>query len=184
MKKKSKGSQRVQRDSAEAIRLRKAAVAWAKNAPREPRDLEDTHGAEIDAELLDAALAYAALVRGPSTSLNFDALRVADVKRAEDTYFPLHAWTALEWAGAAAGELGEAANKTKKMRRAEVVGRKSPVTIKDIGDELGDTVLQVDLWAARLGINLGAAVTRAFNAKSRELGSNVFLDAAFEKEGA
>jgi hypothetical protein len=114
--------------------------------------------------------------------LSFADLRRANVERCESAFHPLDAWSGLEWAGAAAGELGEAANLTKKLRRVEMGGGQfssrghdSEVTADDVGVELADTVIYLDLWAARLGIDLGAMVRAKFNATSRDIGSPVTI---------
>lgn len=114
--------------------------------------------------------------------LSFDYLRARNVARCETAFHPLDVWSGLEWAGAAAGELGEAANLTKKLRRVELgggqfskAGPDSEITTEQIGRELADTVIYLDLWAARLGIDLGDAVVAAFNNKSHEIGSPITL---------
>jgi NTP pyrophosphatase (non-canonical NTP hydrolase) len=56
-----------------------------------------------------------------------------------------------------AGEAGEACNLIKKMRRGD------HVNLKQVADELADLVIYADLLAARLDINLGAAVVDKFN---------------------
>lgn len=95
------------------------------------------------------------------TQLTFAALRAANVKRCHECFHPLPDWSPLEWAGAMAGEAGEAANLCKKVRRLEEV---DPAKI---GEEIADTIIYADLLAARLGINLEDAVRRKFNAVSR-----------------
>lgn len=86
---------------------------------------------------------------------------------------PLQSWSPAEWACAAAGECGEACNAVKKLRRLEdgTNTAKDPQTEEEalgaIAGELADTVIYIDLLAARLGIDLGAAVRDKFNAVSR-----------------
>jgi len=48
-------------------------------------------------------------------------------------------------------------NKVKKLRRGD------PIKIEDIADEIADTIIYLDLLAARLEINLDDAVRRKFN---------------------
>jgi NTP pyrophosphatase (non-canonical NTP hydrolase) len=85
-------------------------------------------------------------------------------------------WSGLEWAGAMAGEAGEAANVAKKLKRLEtglVTGsqdRERHELVKKLGLELADTFLYLDLLAARYGIDLGHAIVEKFNQKSEEFG--------------
>jgi NTP pyrophosphatase (non-canonical NTP hydrolase) len=49
--------------------------------------------------------------------LSFDQLRDANVKRCEQAFHRLDDWTPTDWATAMAGEVGEACNFIKKLRR-------------------------------------------------------------------
>lgn len=102
-------------------------------------------------------------------SLSFDELRVANVTRCEASFHPVADWSPTDWACAMAGEVGEACNLVKKLRRGE------PIPLADIGDELADVVAYLDLLAARLGIDLGGAVARKFNSVSQRVGSDLRL---------
>jgi NTP pyrophosphatase (non-canonical NTP hydrolase) len=66
---------------------------------------------------------------------------------------------------AAAGELGEAANLIKKRRRGEAVSD------RDVLDEIADTVIYLDLLAARLGCSLAEAIERKFDVVSARRGA-------------
>lgn len=56
----------------------------------------------------------------PSYDLTFKTLRERNVKRCLMGFRQsLNDWSVLEWAGAAAGEMGEAANVAKKLKRLE-----------------------------------------------------------------
>ena len=83
----------------------------------------------------------------------------------------LDEWTPLEWAGAAAGELGEMANLVKKMRRGE------DVPVEDVADEIADVIIYLDLLAALLKVDLGAAVVAKFNKTSKKRGIQILLGA-------
>ena len=102
--------------------------------------------------------------------LTFRHLRQQNIARCEDVFFPLMSWTPTDWACATAGEIGEACNLVKKLRRGETVAP------EDIADELGDAVIYADLLCARLGVTLEAAICRKFNAVSARRGSSVVLD--------
>jgi NTP pyrophosphatase (non-canonical NTP hydrolase) len=74
-----------------------------------------------------------------------------------------------------AGEVGEACNVVKKIRRIEngTNTAKDPQTFDAcrimLADELADTIIYADLLAARLGIDLGEAVRNKFNEVSRRM---------------
>lgn len=83
-------------------------------------------------------------------------LRAANVARCE-SFHDLTAWTPLEYGGCLAGEVGEACNLLKKMKRGD------QIQIDDIAEELADSLIYLDLLAARLGIDLWAATVAKFN---------------------
>jgi len=93
----------------------------------------------------------------PPAQLSFARLRSANVNRTADAFHPVHEWSPTDWATAMAGECGEACNLVKKLRRGE------DINPRDIAHELADLVIYADLLAARLDIDLGAAVVEKFN---------------------
>jgi NTP pyrophosphatase (non-canonical NTP hydrolase) len=93
--------------------------------------------------------------------LKFSQLRQTNVTRCESAFHPVNDWSPTDWATAAAGELGEACNMIKKMRRGD------EVSLTEIGYELADAITYIDLLAARLGIDLGAMVRAKFNIVSK-----------------
>ena len=113
--------------------------------------------------------------------LNFSELRTRSVERCEQVFHKLNDWSPTDWACAMAGECGEACNAIKKIKRMETRTNtaKDPQTYEEavsiVGDELADMVIYADLLAARLGIDLGAAVVRKFNAVSERMRSTVFI---------
>lgn len=118
-------------------------------------------------------------------SLGFDQLRAANLTRCENRFHPIDAWSPTDWATAMAGECGEACNLIKKLRRATgptmELGRantpEAAALIPMIADELADTLIYIDLLAARLGIDLGLAVTLKFNHVSERVGSTIRIGA-------
>lgn len=121
-------------------------------------------------------------------SNTFAGLRTVNVRRCEKWFHFVDVWSPTDWMTAVAGEVGEAANKIKKLRRIQTEGLESPANRalveaagsaekvvpmlhEQIGDELADAVIYIDLLAARLGIDLGEAVIRKFNATSVKVGS-------------
>jgi NTP pyrophosphatase (non-canonical NTP hydrolase) len=102
--------------------------------------------------------------------LTFDQLARANRSRCEDGFQrAVDEWSPSDWATALAGEVGEACNLIQKLRRGE------PIDLDAIADELADAVMNADLLCQRLGLDLGAAVRRKFNAISRRLGSEITL---------
>lgn len=93
-------------------------------------------------------------------------LRQLSVERSEQCFFPLDDWNVLEWAGAMAGEAGETANVAKKMRR----DGSSPALQEQLGDEIADTIIYLDLLAASRGIDLEEVIARKFNRVSQKVG--------------
>jgi len=75
----------------------------------------------------------------------------------------------MEWCAAMCGEAGEAANVAKKIKRLddEILSTNNPVNretaVKMLAKELADTLIYLDLVAAREDIDLAKAVIDAFN---------------------
>jgi len=126
---------------------------------------EDTH-AEAVAHALETNQMSAA---APPPSLSLETLR--DANRARQLEWPGNeqcdvAFRALEFAE----EAGEVAGAIKKYLRAERGIAGKTMTLADVADEMGDTLVSLDLLAGTLGINLGVATSRKFNATSEEVG--------------
>jgi NTP pyrophosphatase (non-canonical NTP hydrolase) len=87
-------------------------------------------------------------------------------------------WSPLEWAGAMAGEAGEACNAAKKLKRMtgntqniDLRGAHSAAAYrKTIAKEVADTVIYGVLLIAAVGEDAEATVREVFNAKSIEYG--------------
>lgn len=112
--------------------------------------------------------------------LTFDALRKVNTKRCESSQGFNHRiedWTPNDWMVATTGELGEAANILKKLKRVEddlpgnTVEETYEVLEQRLADELADTVIYLDLLAARCNINLGEAIISKFNRTSNKINS-------------
>jgi len=118
------------------------------------------------------AIAYIRSVeeKPPTPPLTFAAFRNINVRRCEAVFFPLEHWNVLEYAGAAAGELGEAANLAKKIHRGDAA-----VSRDRLGEELADALVYIDLLAARAGIDLETALIRKFNAVSKHNDVDILL---------
>lgn len=112
--------------------------------------------------------------------LTFNTLREANVKRlpefknnrgdvAHDAADGSD-WSLNDWAVAATGELGEACNVLKKVRRGDL---SLDEALPMLRQEFADVVIYMDLLAKRAGIDLGEAVMETFNKKSEKVGSRI-----------
>lgn len=101
----------------------------------------------------------------PEHGLSFAELRMTNVLRLHETWHALDDWSENDWLGGVTGELGELAGLIKRLRRGEFV---DPVLI---GREIADVAIYLDLLAARLRIDMGAAIVEKFNAVSDEVNS-------------
>lgn len=118
-------------------------------------------------------------------ALTFDYIREMNKERSKDWHRDSKPWTVADWSNAAAGEMGEVCNKVKKLRRIETgmtVQRSQsadPDVIRgQIGEEVADTFLYLDLLCAHLGIDMELAILHKFNRVSVEQGfpQRLFID--------
>lgn len=110
-----------------------------------------------------------------SDGVTFNVLRGANRRRQEEWPGNEHAdvpFRAIELAG----EAGEVAEAVKKFLRAERGIKGSTATREDIADEMGDLLVSLDLLANQLGIDLGRAVEKKFNATSEKYGMRTYID--------
>jgi NTP pyrophosphatase (non-canonical NTP hydrolase) len=101
--------------------------------------------------------------------LNFAELRIANVERCEKHFHKCSDWTLTDWGCATAGEVGEACNLIKKLRRGD------KIDINEIGKELADIVTYVDHIANALNLDLGECVRAKFNEVSDRVNSPIKL---------
>lgn len=114
--------------------------------------------------------------------MKLKTLTEANTARAKRWHAPdgLEGWNALEWAGAMAGEAGEACNAAKKLRRVEqkianinVANRHLPTESeakRAVAKECADTILYALLLIERVGVDAEEIIRDVFNAKSEEYG--------------
>ena len=104
-------------------------------------------------------------------SLTFAELRDANIARRR-IFAGCDEWTLNDWMTALAGEVGEAANVLKKIRRGDY-------TLEDARDalesELADVQCYLDLLAYYADIDLAQATTDKFNHVSKRMNSAVRL---------
>lgn len=112
--------------------------------------------------------------------LTFARLHEVNVARCSQWHpgFPKvsHDWVGTDWSNAMAGEMGETCNVVKKLRRIDVglPGSKDPelhVLLADLGEEIADTLVYLDLVRAFHGIKPPAGsfhdLTLSLQPKSR-----------------
>lgn len=112
--------------------------------------------------------------------LTFNVLREANIKRLPQFKNkhgkPAHSkedgsdWSLGEWCNAVTGELGEAANIIKKIKREDLTLEEAK---QDLADEIADVVTYLDILAKQAGIDLGKATISKFNRISQRVGSNI-----------
>ena len=105
-------------------------------------------------------------------NLDLSRLRTANVRRCKHFGHTLFKWSATDWGCALAGEVGEALNLVKKIKRGDF---SEGDVREDIADELADILIYLDLLAARLGIDLSEATIRKFDRVSARIGADQFL---------
>lgn len=104
-----------------------------------------------------------------SETLTFKQFQDTNASRCEANMHPIKDWTPLEWIGCAAGELGEAANLIKKLKKGKKINKQY------IAYELADTISYLSLTASSLGIELDKAIIEKFNIVSDRYKSKIKL---------
>lgn len=133
------------------------------------RDMKLMAVRETIRHLLTEAIAIAERPAG----LTLDALREVNVTRCGRWHIGgVDDWSPSDWAVAIAGELGEMCSLVKMMNRERdgMTGNKFRPTINDVAKEAADVLIYLDLFCARLGINLGEAARNKFNEVSERNG--------------
>ena len=113
-------------------------------------------------------------------TLTFDAFLKANIERCNAGFgHKLEDWSLLEWGGACAGEIGEACNKAKKLKRFDTgikrnkPGENQKALLDAMGKEIADAVVYAFLWFAAAGLDPAEYVRKVFNDKSDEIGSDI-----------
>jgi NTP pyrophosphatase (non-canonical NTP hydrolase) len=81
-------------------------------------------------------------------------------------------WGLSQWSNACLGELGEAANVIKKIERGDFT---LDTAREDLGKELADVMIYLDLLAHAAGISLDTATINKFNEVSERVCVDVYL---------
>ncbi|WP_417701912.1 MazG-like family protein [Pseudophaeobacter sp.] len=107
--------------------------------------------------------------------IDFKQLRIANIARQAEWPGNEHAdlaFRALE----VADEAGELMGAIKKVARAQRGIAGSTLSLQDVADEMGDTVISLDLLAIKVGVDLGQG-SRNFTSRSPLLEQALNLDA-------
>lgn len=114
--------------------------------------------------------------------LDFTDFQDANEKRCIEGFkHRLEDWSLMEWGAATAGEIGEACNKAKKVKRElqNIKGNKpgeNRFNLKDdMAKEIADGIVYSFLWLSAAGYNVEEIVREVFNKKSDEIGSDIKL---------
>ena len=109
--------------------------------------------------------------------MKFSDLRQANVTRQKE--WPGNDQADIAFRGLeVAGEFGEVAEALKKYLRGTRGIKGSTADLQDVANEMADAIIALDLLADQMGIDLGAAVTRKFNATSQKYGLETQIDDA------
>jgi len=107
---------------------------------------------------------------------NFSQRNLARCESPEGFNHKLDSWTMADWLCAVLGELGEAANVEKKLKRIEqgIRGNKETETAESLrqklGNELADAHIYLNLAMQRAGFNPEYLVECVFEQKSKQIG--------------
>ena len=108
-------------------------------------------------------------------AFNYSAFHAMNLERSTNSAgfnHPIDSWSLSDWAVALSGEVGEACNIVKKMKRIEsgIANLDGGRTMRDyhsmLAMELADVFIYLDLLAERAGIDLPKVVIDKFNATS------------------
>jgi NTP pyrophosphatase (non-canonical NTP hydrolase) len=100
--------------------------------------------------------------------MKFSDLREANITRQKE--WPGNDQADIAFRGLeVAGEFGEVAEALKKYLRGTRGIKGSTADLQDVANEMADAIIALDLLADQMGIDLGAAVTRKFNATSQKV---------------
>lgn len=107
--------------------------------------------------------------------LSLQKLHNLNVLRCKELWHGIDEWSPEEWLMCLTGEVGELASKLKHRRRGEAVPQ------REVGEELADILIYLDLLAASLRLDLAAETIRKFNLTSYQFDSIYKLEGEEEK---
>jgi len=119
-----------------------------------------------DGEIDMHGLALVLADGGPAGN-TLEELRPLSMQRCIESFHHFMSWSPTDWSNAMAGEAGETCNLTKKMLRGD------DIPLQSVAYEIADVIIYADLLAARLGIDLCAAIREKFNIVSDRVGSPI-----------
>lgn len=113
-----------------------------------------------------------------TSSITFEHFRIQNLRRCEDVFHPISHWGLFDWSIAFIGEVGEAMNVLKKIKRMQ--DGTDPIEgyakMQDaLAEEIADAVTYADLLLTSQGYRLEEEITRKFNKVSQKRGSSILL---------
>ena len=81
-----------------------------------------------------------------------------------------HGWGPMQWGCALAGEVGELCNFLKKYQRQMPSDPSPDMLLSDIGKEIADVFIYLDLLASTFDFDLARLISSKFNATSKKFG--------------
>ncbi len=103
--------------------------------------------------------------------LTFEQFRETNVARCREVWHH-ELWNPTDWLVCVLGELGEVAHIFKNLHGQEDIREMADRVEKLLlADEIGDTLIYLDLLAARCGLSLEECVRYKFNAVSQRVNS-------------
>ena len=106
--------------------------------------------------------------------LTFDELREASILRNTGSFDGSFSWSLNDWLVAISGEVGEACNAAKKLRRDDASN--VAALEEEVAKELADVVIYIDLlFSQHLNARLEHYIQDKFNEVSKRVGSNITL---------
>lgn len=100
--------------------------------------------------------------------LTLSLLRKENVARCEEHFCKLDTFTPSEWLGGAYEAMLKVERVIERMKHGSIGCREAKELL---GDQIAETIMYLDLLAARAGSDLEQAVRRRFNAESKRIGS-------------
>lgn len=127
-----------------------------------------------------------ALIGSEGKPLTFSQLRIANCHRlplfknarGERAHTEVDGsdWTPADWLTAVVGELGEAANIMKKIKRGDFApGVELDMAREALAFEFADVATYLDILAFQHGVDLGEAIREKFNMVSKRVDCKVVL---------
>jgi NTP pyrophosphatase (non-canonical NTP hydrolase) len=103
--------------------------------------------------------------------MTFDDFQQRNEDRCKTAFLSCADWSLNDWLTALGGEVGEAMNIAKKIRRGDYVGDHAAAScaLSELAKEIADVIIYADLIMTELGRNTGQEVQRKFDEVSKRV---------------